>query len=306
MIAAKLALGAAVALALAAASVAHAQGTPPAAAGKPAPMAAAPAPAPGGADDTVAAVVNGQKIYRSEAMAVYQGLPEQYKKLPPEALYGQIVERLVERKLLAQAAVKAGYANSPDVKRRIEADREQILQEAYLVNQVESQLTDAKLKEAYDKKVAAASHEEEVHARHILLKSEKDAKEVIAELDKGADFATLAKTRSTGPTAANGGDLGFFTRNQMVKEFADAAFKLKPGEYTHTPVHSQFGWHVIKVEARRAAKVPSFEESKDELKDDAARTLVAQIVAKARKGAEITIVPPTSGPAGPSGIRPVQ
>ncbi len=301
MISAKLALGAAVAVALAASSVAaHAQGaSSPAGAQKPATMAPA-------ADDPVAAVVNGQKIYRSEAMAVYAGLPEQYKKLPPEALYTQIVERLVERKALAQAALKEGYAEKPEVKHRLEADREQILQEAYLMGQVESRLTDDKLKEAYRKKVAAAAHAEEVHARHILLKSEKDAKDAIAELDKGADFATLAKARSTGPTAGNGGDLGFFTHDQMVKPFADAAFKLKPGEYTHTPVHSQFGWHVIKVEGRRAAKVPSFEESKDELKDEAARTLVAQIVAKAKKEADITIVPPTSGPAGPSGIRPVQ
>jgi peptidyl-prolyl cis-trans isomerase C len=299
---AKLALGAVVAMALAGSSVAAlAQGAPPTAAA-PAPKAA-PAPA---ADDQVAAVVNGEKIYRSEAMQVYAGLPEQYKQLPPEALYTQIVQRLVERKLLAQAAEKAGYADKPDVKRRIASDREQILQDAFLVNQVESQLTDARLKQAYEKKVAAASKELEVHARHVLLKSEADAKAVIAELDKGVDFATLAKTRSTGPTAANGGDLGFFTRDQMVKEFADAAFALKPGEYTRAPVHSQFGWHVIKVEGRRAAKVPSFEESKEELKNEAARTLVAEIVAKARSGAEVTIVPPTSGPAGHGGIRPVQ
>ncbi len=297
MSSAKHALGAVAAVALAAASVAASAQT-----ASPAPKPAVTVPA----DDPVAAVVNGQKIYRSEAMAVYAGLPEQYKKLPPEALYAQIVQRLVERKVLALAAEKAGYAKKPDVQRRIEADREQILQEAYLVNQVELQLTDEKLKDAYKKKVAAASHEDEVHARHILLKSEKDAKDVIAQLDKGADFAMLAKTRSTGPTAANGGDLGFFTHDQMVKPFADAAFKLKPGEYTHAPVHSQFGWHVIKVEDRRAAKVPTFEELKDELKDEAARSLVAEIVAKAEKGAEITIVPPSTGPAGPGGIRPVQ
>ncbi len=299
---AKLALGAAVAMALVATSVAaHAQGKPPAA-GAPAAM---PAPARA-ADDQVAAVVNGEKIYRSEAMQVYEGLPDQYKQLPPEALYTQIVERLVERKLLAQAAEKAGYADKPDVKRQIAADREQILQQAYLVNQVEPQLTEDRLKAAYEKKIAAASKKEEVHARHILLKSETDAKAVIAELDKGADFAALAKTRSTGPTAGNGGDLGFFTHDQMVKEFADAAFALKPGEYTHAPVHSQFGWHVIKVEGRRAAKVPTFEESKDELKSEAARALVADVVAKARKDANVTIVPPTSGPAGHGGIRPVQ
>jgi peptidyl-prolyl cis-trans isomerase C len=257
------------------------------------------------ADDPVAAVVNGEKIYRSEVKMVLDALPEQYKQMPVAALYPQIVQRLVDRKLLAQAAKKAGYLDKPDVKRRIAIEQEQVLQEAYLYGKIDEALTDARLKAAYDKKMASAAKEEEVHARHILLKTEGEAKQVIAELEKGTDFAKLAGEKSVGPTKANGGDLGFFKKDQMVPPFAEAAFKLKKGEYTHTPVQTQFGWHVILVVDRRAAKMPSFEESKDELKDEEARAVVADIMAKAREGAEITVLPPDAQPA-PGGIVPLR
>jgi peptidyl-prolyl cis-trans isomerase C len=257
------------------------------------------------ADDPVAAVVNGEKIYRSEVTMVLDALPEQYKQVPVAAIYPQIVQRLVDRKLLAQAAKKAGYLDKPDVKRRIALQQEQVLQEAYLYAKVDESLTDARLKAAYDKKVAGATKEEEVRARHILLKTEGEAKAVIAELEKGADFAKLASEKSVGPTKSNGGDLGYFKRDQMVAPFAEAAFKLKKGEYTHTPVQTQFGWHVILVEDRRAAKVPSFEESKDELKDEEARAVIGDIMAKVREGAEITVLPADAQPA-PGGIVPLR
>jgi len=256
-------------------------------------------------DDPVAAVVNGEKIYRSEVMMVVDSLPEQYKQLPTAAIYPQIIQRLVDRKLLAQAAKKAGYLDKPDVKRRIEIEQEQVLQEAYLYGRIGETLTDARLKAAYDKKVAGAAKEEEVRARHILLKTEDDAKKVIAELEKGADFAKLATERSVGPTSGTGGDLGFFRKDQMVAPFAEAAFALKKGEYTHKPVQTQFGWHVIKVEDRRAAKVASFEDSKDELKEQEARAVVADIMTQVRAGAEITVMPADAAPA-PGGIVPLR
>jgi peptidyl-prolyl cis-trans isomerase C len=257
------------------------------------------------ANDPVAAVVNGEKIYRSEVMMIVASLPEQYRQMPAAALYPQIIQRLVDRKLLAQAAKKAGIADKPEVKRRLEIGEEQILQEAYLYGKIEEVLTDARLKAAYDKKVAGAAKEEEVRARHILLKTEDDAKKVIAEIEKGADFAKLAAERSVGPTSGTGGDLGFFKREQMVGPFAEAAFAMKKGEYTKKPVQTQFGWHVIRVEDRRAAKVPSFEEAKEELKEEEARTVVTEIMTQARSGAEITVMP-ADAQAAPGGIVPLR
>ena len=124
-------------------------------------------------------------------------------------------------------------------------------------------------------------------ARHILVEKEDDAKAIIAALDKGADFATLAKEKSTDPAKDNGGDLGFFSREDMVPEFADAAFKLQKGEYTKTPVHSQFGWHVIKVEDRRTAAPPSFEDSKQQLTNELAREVIGAKIKDLRSGAKI-------------------
>jgi peptidyl-prolyl cis-trans isomerase C len=274
-------------------------------------FAQAPAPAKPQApvqapkDDPVAAVVNGEKIYRSEVMFILDALPDQYKQLPITVLYPQIVQRLVDRKLAAQAAKKEGFLDRPDVKRRLQIEEEQVLQEAYLIGKIDESLTDDRLKAAYEKKIAGAGKEEEVRARHILLKTEDDAKKVIAELEKGADFTKLATERSVGPTSGSGGDLGFFKKDQMVEPFAEAAFAMKKGEYTHKPVQTQFGWHVIKVEDRRAAKVPSFEESKDALKEEEARAVAGDVIAKIRQGAEVTVMPPDAQ-AAPGGIVPLR
>ena len=275
------------------------QAKPPAAQGQ------SQAKPPVAKDDPVAAVVNGDKIYRSEVMFIVEALPEQFKQMPAAVLYPQIVQRLIDRKLAAQAATKEGYLDRPDVKRRLQIEQEQVLQEAYLVSKIEESLTDERLKAAYQKKVAGAAQEEEVRARHILLKTEDDAKKVIAELEKGANFAKLATERSVGPTSGNGGDLGFFKKDQMVAPFSEAAFAMKKGEYTHKPVQTQFGWHVILVEDRRVAKVASFEESVDALKEEEARAVAGDVIAKIRQGAEVTVMPPDAQ-AAPGGIVPLR
>jgi peptidyl-prolyl cis-trans isomerase C len=121
-------------------------------------------------------------------------------------------------------------------------------------------ITDAEVKTAYDAAIAAMPVAEEVHARHILVTTEDDAKAIKAELDGGADFVTLAKEKSIEPGAKDsGGDLGYFTPDKMVKPFADAAFAMKVGEVSN-PIQTQFGWHIIKVEDRREAPKPTLEE----------------------------------------------
>jgi len=155
---------------------------------------------------------------------------------------------------------------------------------------------------------------EEVHARHILVANEDAAKKIIADLKKGGDFAALAKQHSTDPGAQNGGDLGFFKKDDMVPAFAEAAFALKPGEISATPVKTQFGYHVIKVEERRAAPPPSFEEAKEELRQRVIQEAVSKVSDAALAGAKVermnldgTAPRPTDGaqppPAPPAGGR---
>jgi peptidyl-prolyl cis-trans isomerase C len=147
--------------------------------------------------------------------------------------------------------------------------------------------TDEALHKVYDEAVKQMTNEEEVHARHILVPTEAEAKEIEAELKNCADFAALAKQKSKDPGgAANGGDLGWFTKDQMVPEFADAAFKLDKGKISD-PVHTKFGWHVIKVEDKRIKPTPTFDEVKPQLANYVAHRAQAELVDSLRKAAKI-------------------
>jgi peptidyl-prolyl cis-trans isomerase C len=167
---------------------------------------------------------------------------------------------------------------------------DQVIAQSYVEKLVEKSATDAVLKARYDKFVKEAPPREEVHARHILLANEADAKAVIEELKKGGDFAKLAQEKSTDPAGkTSGGDLGYFTKEEMVPEFADTAFKLKPGEITQAPVHTQFGWHVIKLEDRRAAKPPTFDQLKPQLVRDVGREVFEKKLNELKTAAKIEV-----------------
>lgn len=238
-------------------------------------------------DDPVVARVNGAELHRSDVIAAQRSLPQQYQQVPLEQFYPRLLDQLVTGMLIADAGRKAKLADDPEVKARTARAEDRIIQEVYINRAVEAAATDAKLHEQYDKFVKEQPAKEEVSARHILVASEDEAKAIIGDLGKGADFATIAKQKSTDPAKDTGGDLGFFTRDSMVPEFADAAFNLGKGEYTKTPVHTQFGWHVIKVEDRRTAPPPSFEESKEELTGEIAREAITAEVKALRDGAKI-------------------
>jgi peptidyl-prolyl cis-trans isomerase C len=248
-------------------------------------LAAQPAPAAG--DDPVVARVNGHELHRSDVAAAQRSLPAQYQQVPLEQIYPQLLDQLVSGMLIAEAGRKAKLADDPEVKKKAARIEDRVIQEVYTNRAVEAAATDAKLHEQYEKLLKEQPGKEEVSARHILVTSEEEAKAIIVDLNKGADFATIAKQKSTDPAKDTGGDLGFFTRESMVPEFADAAFKLGKGEYTKTPVHTQFGWHVIKVEDRRAAPPPSFEESKAELTNEVAREVITAKVKELRDGAKV-------------------
>lgn len=241
-----------------------------------------------GAEDNVVATVNGEAIRNSDMTMFYNSLPDQYRQVPMESLYAQLIEGLVETRLLAQAARKAGLMDDITVKQRLAFVTIDVLQQAYLDQLLETEITDERLRAAYAEMAATIEPVDEISARHILLADEDAAKAVIEELDGGGDFAGLAKKRSTGPSGSNGGDLGYFTKEQMVAPFAEAAFALAPGEYTKHPVKTQFGWHVIMVEDQRVSGPPSFEASQAELSRDIAKEFVLEFMAELRDAAEIS------------------
>ena len=246
------------------------------------------------AEDPAVARVNGQPILRSEVLQLATELPAEYQA-QISLIFPALVERLVDMKLLALAAADAGLADDDEVLRRLELRREEVMRDVFLERALAEALTDDVLQARYETFLTENPPETEVSARHILLESEADAVGVIAELDQGADFATLARERSTGPSSSNGGELGFFTKDQMVPAFAEAAFALEAGNYSEKPVQSEFGWHVILVEERRTQEPPAFDDVEAELQSAVSRETVREMVAKMREGAEIEVL---LGPAG--------
>jgi peptidyl-prolyl cis-trans isomerase C len=176
------------------------------------------------------------------------------------------------------------------MQRRLLRITDQILERAFLVEHIEKRLTEKALQESYQKLIAETEKQSEVHARHILVKTEQEAKDLIAELGKGGDFIALAKKHSTGPSGANGGDLGFFRAGQMVPAFSEAAFAMEKGAVSKTPVKTQFGWHVIKVEDRRTAKAPAVDEVREKLVSDLSNKIGNDLIESLRAKATIKIL----------------
>jgi len=227
----------------------------------PTPSAAAAQALPSG--NPVVARVDGTELRLSDVQAAQQNLPPQAQKLPLEQIYPMLLDRIVDGMLITEAGRKEHLDRDPEVQERLKRYEDRLIQEAYINRAVKPAETDDRLRTRYETFLKDKPAGEEVHARHILLATEAEAKSIIGELDKGADFAALAKKYSKDPGAETGGDLGYFGHDDMVKGFADAAFALSPGQYTKTPVKTEFGWHVIKVEDRRTGKPPSFEEARD-------------------------------------------
>ncbi len=257
---------------------------PASAAETPSAPAAAGQPAAG---DPVVATVNGVAIHRSDVETARKDLPQQYQSFPFEVVYPALLERLIDGKLLVSAGRAEGLANDAEVKERLARLEDQVIQSVYLTRAIKAKLSDDVLKKRYEEYVKQNPPEPEVHARHILVKSEDEAKEIIKELKGGADFAELAKKKSTGPSAAQGGDLGFIKRGDVVPEFADAALALKPGQFTEVPVKTQFGWHVIKVEEVRQSSPPAFAEAKEDIEREASRDMITEVVNGLREKAKI-------------------
>ncbi len=239
------------------------------------------------ADNPVVATVDGTEILRSDVDAVLRSLPDQMRQAPIEQLYPMLLDRTIDFKLLEVEAEKSDLGDDPDLQAALAQARAAVLRDFMLRKKVEEGSTDDRLQARYEEmKQDEGFSFEEVHARHILLASEEDAKAVIVELEGGADFEELAKEKSTGPSAPNGGDLGYFKKGAMVPEFGDAAFSMDVGSTSPEPVQTQFGFHVIKVEDKRTTE-PSFEETEPQIRQEVAREIVTALVEGLREGATI-------------------
>jgi peptidyl-prolyl cis-trans isomerase C len=240
--------------------------------------------------DPVVAVVNGTQITRSDVEAVYQTLPEQYRQMPLEQIFDPLVEQVVTSQLLLAKANEEKLADSPEVEEQLARARDNVLRDAVVKQAIDQGVTEDKLKATYESMKSQPGFAfEETRAAHILVADEATALDVIKQLQGGADFATLAKEKSTDPSAkTNGGDLGYFRREAMVPEFSEAAFTIPVGTVGDKPVKSQFGWHVIKVEDRRQT-VPTLEEKEPELREQLSREIVNALLADVRQGATIEL-----------------
>lgn len=242
------------------------------------------------AGDTVLATVGGLPITAQDLDFAAADLSDQFAQVPAEQRKAAVLNALIDIKSLAREAESEGLDDSETFKARMEFLRDRALHNAYFQEFALKAISDEEVKARYDKEVSATEPETEVRARHILVKTEEEAKEIIAELDKGADFAELAKEKSTGPSGKEGGDLGFFGKGRMVPEFDQAVFALKTGEYSKEPVKTQFGFHVIKKEEERQAQPPAFDQVKDQVRQVVLREKYAALLQQARDSVEVEIL----------------
>jgi peptidyl-prolyl cis-trans isomerase C len=238
------------------------------------------------AEDKVLAKVNGSEIRQSDVALAEEELGPSLAQMDPATKDENVLAFLIDMKIVAKAAEDKKIADTDDFKKRLAFTRNRLLMDSLLASEGKAATSDEAMKKVYEEASKQIAGEQEVHARHILVETEDEAKAIKAELDKGADFAELAKKKSKDPGASDGGDLGFFTKEQMVPEFSAAAFALEPGKISD-PVKSQFGWHVIKVEEKRNRKAPDFEQVKSQIETYVTRKAQADYVGKLREAAKI-------------------
>jgi peptidyl-prolyl cis-trans isomerase C len=249
-------------------------------AAKPGSAAATPAP-------TTLVTVNGKKIDSRTFDTFMQAVSGKPAAEAPQEQRDAMLDQFVNMTLAAQAAEKEGLAKDPEIAARIDLLRTQILAEAASEKYIKANpVSDEDVKKEYDTQVAKMP--KEYKARHILVEKKEDAEAIIKELEAGGDFAKIAKEKSKDPgSAANGGDLGWFPAQQMVKEFSDALATLEKGAITKTPVQTQYGFHVIQLEDSRATEAPAFEDVKEQVKVLAQRSKLQTYLDELRKGATI-------------------
>lgn len=264
-----------------------------------APVVAAPAPID---PTTVVATVNGVNITQADLQAMATQFGDALAQYAPEERRPALLEAAINVQLMAQAGVGIGLDQTPDFIEQMRLLRERVLQNAYLQTVIESQITEEALTAKYDELVSQLNLPTQVHIRHIVVATEAEANEIISLLNSGAiDFESMAQTRSLDTTTgAEGGDLGFWGPGELIVELDDVIFTIPPGEVGQVPVQTQFGWHVIKVDEARTQPPPSFEETRDQIRDILYQELFNAEVARLTAEATIEIVGAT--PAAPAAL----
>jgi len=263
-----------------------------------------PALAKGEGDKTVVATVNGNTISLSDVEDARTLLPAQFQSAPLQRIYPMLVETLVNSRISADMAKRLGFDETPVYKRRMERISDQVLERILLTRHLEQKITDILVQERYLKLVERASSQKESHARHILLKTEKEAQAVLEKLNDGEDFADVARELSAGPSGPNGGDLGWFGPGRMVPQFDNAVNGLSLGAYTQKPVQTQFGWHIIFLEDRRPLPIKTFDQARPGLVNNLSAELGQKLMEQLRNDADIEItsfkdLPKPPKPTGP-------
>jgi peptidyl-prolyl cis-trans isomerase C len=250
-------------------------------------------------DDPVLARVNGVEIKQSDVDIADADIGQSLPQPPGDARKEAIVAYLIDVAILAQAASAKKLETSPEYVSRLAYAKNKVLMETLLNDITKTAATEAEMKKLYDESVAKMQPEEEVRARHILVKTEAEAKDVLAKVKGGADFEKLAREISIDPSAkANGGDLEYFSKGQMVAEFSEAAFKLDKGQVSE-PVKTQFGFHIIKVEDKRTKPLPKYDEVKEQVQAFVVRKAQAELIMKLRTEAKIENLVKKEAPAAP-------
>ncbi len=243
-------------------------------------LAADPAPAAGG--DPVVARVNSQEIHRSDIMHELELMGPQAQQVPPSMLYPELLQKMIATKLASEQGYGEKLQDTPEAKAEMKDAEKQVVAQMYVHRTVQPKITEAKIKERYDELASKFKPQDEVRARHILFtgpNAEADAEAAIKQVKGGADFAKLAQEQSkdTG-SSKQGGDLGYFTHDVMVKEFADSAFAMKPGEISDKPVKTSFGYHVIKVEDKRKSAPPPLSEVHDQIANQLGQEMTNDLI----------------------------
>lgn len=239
--------------------------------------------------DQPVAKVNGEEIFFSDLMLAEEEMGDVMGQLPEDVRFQYLLTVLIDRQILSQKAREAGLENDPAVERRKAYYEDKALRDVYWMNLMAERSSEEAVRAYYEQEIMAKEPEDEVRARHILVNTEAEAREIIKELEGGKSFAEAAVEHSTGPSAEGGGDLGYFVKTDMIEPFAEVAFALKPGDISE-PVETQFGWHVIKVEDRRPRPRPSFEEVEEQLTAEFAQAEGRKLIEELRNNASIEIV----------------
>jgi peptidyl-prolyl cis-trans isomerase C len=272
--------------------------TPPANAGTPTaptPSANVAAPAAPAKPDpsAVVATVAGHSVTEADLAMAEGELGQQFAQLPPEQRRAAALSAIIEIRLLADKAIEKGLDKQQDFQQRAAFLQQRALHSELVDKEVAEQVTDDEVRARYDKQISDTPPVNEVKARHILVETREEALEIIKQLEGGASFEELAKQHTTDPSGkATGGDLGYFGPGQMVPEFETAAFALDVGSFTKEPVQSQFGFHVIKVEDKRAQQPPAFEQVREQVRSLLFRERYFALVKEIRDAASVDIADP--------------